>query len=99
MSGNSDIIAQHVKERDEMLLKCDVNELLLKCDVNELRKFVRKNSHMYNKGIFAMLMEAYDSVLEVQLRKMIIHAASMPKELQEQAKQWLLSRGYDLGIV
>lgn len=90
MPGKKDIIAQYVKERDEMLLKCDVNEL---------RKFVRKNSHMYNQEIFAMLTEASDSVLEVTLRKMIIHAASMPKELKEEAKQWLLSRGYDLGIL
>lgn len=90
MSGKNDIIAQYVKERDEMLLKCDVNEL---------RKFVRKNSHMYNKDIFAMMMESPDRVLEVTLRKMIIHAASIPKELQEEAKKWLLSRGYDLGIL
>ena len=26
--SNKDIIAQYVKERDEMLLKCDVNELM-----------------------------------------------------------------------
>jgi hypothetical protein len=90
MSGKKAIMEQYVKERDEMLLKCDVNEL---------RKFVRKNSHMYNQEIFAMLTEAPDSVLEVTLRKMIIHAASMPKELQEEAKQWLLTRGHDLGIL
>ena len=50
-------------------------------------------------AMLLMMMEAPDRVLEVTLRKMIIHAASMLKELQEEAKQWLLTRGHDLGIV
>ena len=87
---HKDIIKQYVKERDEMLLKCDVGEL---------RKFVQKWEEIHHSDIYELMMKAPDAVLEITLRKMIIHATDMPKELRVQAKEWLLSRGYSLGIM
>lgn len=40
-----------------------------------------------------------DEVLEITIRKMVIHEASAPESTKQKAAAWLLERGYDLNLI
>ena len=78
-------IDKFVKERDEMLLKRDVNEL---------RKFVREHTKEYEPFFIMAIEGASDDVLEITLHKMIANVTSIPADFAEESVKWLLERGY-----
>lgn len=67
-------IEMYVKERDEMLLKCDVNEL---------RKFVGKYEEWYDLMFVDAIARASDEVLEMTLHKMIVHCTNLPFDFRQ----------------
>ena len=83
-------IKRYVKERDEMLKKCDVNEL---------RKFVNDHKEAYSAEYLTAFNAASDEVLTVTLHKMIVNVPKLPKELRDKSALWLISHGYDLKII
>lgn len=80
-------IKKWVKERDEMLKKCDVNEL---------RKFINAHPETYGEMFRNAINKASDDVLKITLHKMIVNAPKLPKDLREKSAFWLISHGYDL---
>lgn len=74
---------QFVKERDEMLMKRDVNEL---------RKFVAAHADEYGEKIARQIANAGDSFLELVLHKAIVLAPSLPKYVREDSEAWLRDR-------
>lgn len=78
-------IEKFVKERDEMLLKRDVNEL---------RKFVCERTEVYEPFYIKAIGVASDEILEITLHKMIANVTSLPSEVVEESVEWLLERGY-----
>ena len=78
-------LEKFVKERDEMLLKRDVNEL---------RKFVNDREGIYGRFFVASINTESDGMLGVTLHKMIANATSLPREFVAESKEWLKSRGY-----
>jgi hypothetical protein len=80
-----DTIRKYVRDRDEMLLKRDVNEL---------RKFVKKNKKFFDKEYLENFEKASDEVLEITLHKMIVSVTSLPMDFQNESLVWLLERGY-----
>ena len=80
-------IKKFVRERDEMLKKCDVNEL---------RKFINAHTDCYDAMFIATINKASDEVLTVTLHKMIVNVPKLPKDLREKSAYWLVLHGYDL---
>ena len=39
-----------------------------------------------------------DNVLEISCRKMVLHETRAPESTKAKARDWLLSRGYDLNL-
>lgn len=39
-----------------------------------------------------------DEVLEISVRKMVLYEINAPESTKEKAREWLLSRGYDLEL-
>ena len=75
------------------------NEMLLKCDVNELRKFVTNRPEWYGEDFRNKIREASDEVLKITLHKMIVNVPKLPKNLREKSAFWLILHGYDLNIM
>lgn len=82
-------LKRYVKERDEMLKKCDINEL---------RKFVINHAEYFREEFVEAFMIASDEVVEVTLHKMIVNAIKLPKSMRDSSAIWLSTRGYSLGI-
>lgn len=80
-------VKKFVKERDEMLKKCDVNEL---------RKFIKSHTDCYDPVLIGQICNASDEVLTVTLHKMIVNVPKLPKDLREKSAYWLVLHGYDL---
>lgn len=74
----------------------DISEAVATLDINNLKAVVDK----YNKKGFYYdcFSLPSDEVLEITIRKMAIHILSIPDEVKDEAKEWLLSRGYDLNL-
>ncbi len=79
------MISKFLKERDEMLLKRDVNEL---------RKFVCTHTEYYEPFYIRAIEAASDELLEMTLHKMIANCTSLPIDFCEESLEWLLERGY-----
>ena len=80
---------QYIKDRDEMLKKCDVAEY---------RKFVEKYKELLGAEFMSKFSKATDEVLEVSLRKMIVAAVNLPFELRKASAVWLVNNGYNLDL-
>lgn len=64
--------------------------------LDPFKKFYKK---WQGHGIYSNSVELpADNVLEISIRKMAVHIASMPEEIKVKATVWLLERGYDLFI-
>lgn len=79
---NKDLIKQFVKERDEAVLTFDIPTF---------KKFYKR---WVGKGFYADNMLPSDNVIEISLRKMVLGMANPPPDKLEEAKTWLLARGY-----
>jgi hypothetical protein len=82
-------VKRYVKER---------NEMLKKCDVAELRKFVNDHKGLYTPEYLTQFNKASDEVLIVTLHKMIVNVPSLPKALREKSAYWLVLHGFSLTI-
>ena len=82
-------LKMYVKERDEMLKKCDVNEL---------RKFVETHKQYFSKQYLERFSMASNEVLEVTLHKMIVNVTTLPEALRNKSALWLGLHGYDMHI-
>ena len=74
------------------------NEMLKKCDINELRKFIAEHPETYGEMFRETISKASDAVLEITLHKMIVNVPKLPKDLRDKSALWLLVHGYDLNI-
>jgi hypothetical protein len=74
------------------------NNMLKKCDVNELRRFVRNNAQIYHEDFVLAIELASDQVLEATLHKMIVNVPSLPRRLREKSAEWLFKRNMDLNV-
>ena len=77
-----------LKERDEVAYSFDVAKF---------RTFYAK---WYKRGIYRIPPELLpeDDTLEITLRKMVVTLRDPEPEKYAEAKEWLLSRGYDLEV-
>lgn len=70
----------------------EIREVALSMDVERFRTFIKVWS---TKGVIPEQMAYADTkVLEIALRKMVIGLADPPEDKLEEAKAWLLARGY-----
>lgn len=74
---------QYVKDRDIVLLKCDVDEF---------RKFNKKYAYLHDREFLRALDEASDYVLEMTLHKMIVSCTKMPLHHRKRSENWLTER-------
>lgn len=81
-------IKKFVKER---------NEMLLKRDINELRQFINK-CPLYSEEFKARINAASDEVLEITLHKMIVNVPKLPAFDRQASALWLITHGYDLNV-
>lgn len=72
----------------------DRNEMLLKCNVNELRNFIRSNKAVYDAELYEHMMAASDNQLEVVLHKMIVNVVTLPKGFRAKSEKWLNDHNY-----
>ena len=79
-------IEKYVNERDEMLLKRDVNEL---------RAFVKSHKKMFTEDYIESFEKASDEVVEITLHKMIANVTSLPDNFVRESMEWLLEHGYN----
>lgn len=74
----------------------DTEEAVSTLDINNLKAVVDKWS---KRGLFPeCFCLPSDEVLEISIRKMAVNMRNIPEEIQEEAKEWLLTRGYDLKL-
>lgn len=74
----------------------DLSEAVATLDINILKAVVEK---WYKKGFYHECFSLpSDEVLEITIRKMAVNMINIPQEVQETAKEWLLSKGYDLKL-
>lgn len=81
--------SDYAKQRDEMLLKCDIYEL---------RKFVNENKKHYSKQFVKAFNAASDKVVEMTLHKMIVCCTNLPFDFRQKSADWLIDRGLSLDI-
>ena len=82
-------IKRYVKERDEMLKKCDIGAFV---------QFVRDHADDLPDGFVGRIEAASDELKLCVMHKMIVNAVKLPKELRDKSALWLVSRGYTLQI-
>lgn len=84
--SNKDNLAMWIKERDA------VSQTF---DVDKFREFYAK---WYKRGVYHIPPEALpsDEVIEITMRKMVVHETNADPAKIKEATEWLLSRGYDL---
>jgi len=77
----------------------ELSEAVATLDINNFKAVVEK---WYKKGFFHDCFSLpSDEVLEITIRKMAINIKTVPEipeEVKEEAKAWLLARGYDLKL-
>ena len=83
------LLKKYVKER---------NEMLKKCDVNELRKFVNDHKGFFNAEYLTRFNATSDELLTIALHKMIVNEPKLPQELRDKSALWLIERGLSLTI-
>lgn len=71
----------------------DRNEAVMSMDVEKFKAFYKKWEKYMDVPLPA------DNVLEITMRKMACAIYTLPLEVREEAKQWLLERGYKEGLL
>lgn len=84
-------IKRYVKERDEATIAVVEGE-----SIEVFKAFINK---WYKIGYLpACYSLPADDILEISVRKMVIHEVNAPQETKNKAIAWLLERGYDLSL-
>ena len=84
-------IKQYVKERDKATIA-----VVEGASIEVFKAFIKK---WYDNGYLpACYSLPSDEVLEITVRKMVIHEVDAPPSTKEIAIEWLTSRGYDLKL-
>lgn len=78
---------RYIKERDEMLKKCDVAAL---------EEFIRSHEQFFYDGFAAAFAAASEKFKQCTLHKMIVKAPKLPKELRDKSALWLVTHGFSL---
>lgn len=85
------LIARYAKERDAATIAVVEGESL-----EVFKVFVTKWTDLgFYPPCFAL---PADDVLEIAIRKMVIHEIRAPESTKQKAAKWLLERGYDLTL-
>lgn len=85
------LITQYAKERDAATIAVVEGESL-----EVFKAFVAKWKDL---GLYPPRFKLpADEVLEITIRKMVIHEANAPESTKQKAAAWLLERGYDLNL-
>ena len=91
MDKENQFVALYVKERDEATIKAVESDTL-----EPFKAFIEKYKLL---GAYPTCFELpSDDVLEIAVRKMVIHETRAPESVKQKATEWLLSRGYDLNL-
>lgn len=91
MKLDSTILKEYADDRDRATCAVVEGEPLetFKAFVDKWRK----------RGIYPPCFKLpADDVLEIAIRKMVIHELRAPETTKDKAREWLLSRGYDLKL-
>lgn len=64
-------------------------------NVVEFRKFYAR---WYKRGIYHLPLPLNDKIIEISMRKMMLMIKSASDQEREEAKRWLLEKGYDTEI-
>ena len=84
-------VALYVNDRDEATIKAVETDSL-----EPFKAFIEKYKLL---GAYPTCFELpSDEVLEIAVRKMVIHETNAPESTKQKATEWLLSRGYDLDL-
>lgn len=70
------------------------NEAVGSLDIKTFKAFYRK---WQKTGVYTKALPT-DKVAEIAMHQMAVEIISLPAEVREKAKQWLLERGYYGGI-
>lgn len=85
------LIIQYAKERDAATIAVVEGESL-----EVFKAFVAKWQDL---GLYSPNFKLpSDEVLEITIRKMVIHETNVPESTKQKAAKWLLERGYDLNL-
>lgn len=91
MDNIDKMITAYSEERDRATIAVVEGE-----SIEVFKAFVNK---WYDLGYMPpCLALPTDEVLEISCRKMVIHEINAPESTKEKAREWLLSRGYDLEL-
>ena len=91
MDNPDKIVKAYVDERDRATIAVVEGE-----SIEVFKAFIKKWYDLgYMPPCFAL---PADEVLEISVRKMVIHETNAPESTREKAREWLLSRGYDLEL-
>lgn len=91
MSKFDKVIEQYVIDRDKATIEAVETDKL-----EPFKAFVNKWRAL---GIYPTCFKLpSDEVLEISVRKMVIHEVNAPESTKQKATEWLLSRGYDLEL-
>lgn len=83
---NHNVLDIFVLERDKAVKSLNVNEF---------REFYLR---WYKRGIYHLPLPSSDRIIEITLRKMMLMIKSASDQEREEAKRWLLEKGYDTEI-
>ena len=79
----------------------ELTEAVAALDVETFKAFTKR---WKKRGVFPNCFELpEDKVLEITIRKLVVNLkdrnrAKIPQEIRDEAKSWLLERGYDLEL-
>lgn len=91
MSKFDKVIEQYVIDRDKATIEAVETDKL-----EPFKAFVSKYAKL---GFYPTCFKLpSDEVLEILIRKMVIHEVNAPESTKQKATEWLLSRGYDLEL-
>lgn len=89
MVNKSDLILTYVEERNRATIAVVEGE-----SIEVFKAFINK---WVDLGIMPPCFSvAPDKTLETTCRQMVIHETKAPESTKQKAREWLLSRGYDL---
>lgn len=73
-----------------------LREAALSFDIDKFIEFAKEYQtpfySLYKKG------NVEEEVIEIMIRKIVVNLKDPPRDKYEEAKEWLLSRGYDLKV-
>ena len=91
MKIDSKLLKEYIDDRDRATCAVVEGE-----DIEVFKAFVRK---WHDIGIYPPCFALpSDDILEISVRKMVVNELRAPESTKAKAREWLLSRGYDLSL-